>query len=157
MRILPLTAPGTHGEALAALTFARETHVRRLMIVTSPYHTKRSLATFRSVFDGSSIEIGIEPATASSPARPERWWATPYDRAYVAYEWAARAVLRGAIRRDAVVVAQRPLLCRRQNSGVVGRLCPEARPDTAPATGRPGLSPFRPRSSVHESSERPSS
>ena len=89
VRIIPLTAPGTYGEALAALKFARETPIRRLLVVTTPYHTRRSLAAFQSVFDGSGVEIGIEPATPSSPARPERWWATPYDRAYVAYEWAA--------------------------------------------------------------------
>ena len=33
--------------------------------------------------------VGVEPASSSSPARPDRWWAAPYDRAYVAYEWAA--------------------------------------------------------------------
>lgn len=89
VRILPIASPGTHGEALATRAFARQAHIRRLLIVTTPYHTRRSLATFRSVFDGSGLEIGIEPATVSSPARPERWWAAPYDRAYVAYEWAA--------------------------------------------------------------------
>ena len=88
IRILPLTSPGTYGEALAALSFVRQARVRRLLIVTTPYHTRRSLAAFRSVFNGSGVEIGIEPAS-SSPARPDRWWATPYDRAYVAYEWAA--------------------------------------------------------------------
>ena len=89
VQILPLTSPGTYGEALAALTFAQQTHIRRLLVVTTPYHTRRSLAAFQSVFDRSGVEIGVEPATASSPARPGRWWASPYDRAYVAYEWAA--------------------------------------------------------------------
>jgi uncharacterized SAM-binding protein YcdF (DUF218 family) len=89
VRIIPLTAPGTYGEALAALAFARRTPIHRLLIVTTPYHTRRSLAAFRSVFAGTHVEIGIEPASDSSPARPDRWWATPYDRAYVAYEWAA--------------------------------------------------------------------
>jgi uncharacterized SAM-binding protein YcdF (DUF218 family) len=88
VRILPLTTPGTYGEADAVLGFARKAHIRRLIVVTTPYHTRRSLAVFHKVFDGSGIEIGIEPAS-SSPARPDRWWATPYDRAYVAYEWAA--------------------------------------------------------------------
>jgi uncharacterized SAM-binding protein YcdF (DUF218 family) len=88
VRIIPITSPGTYGEAVAALRFARQAGVRRLLIVTTPYHTRRSLAAFRSVFDGSAVQIGIVPATASSPARPDRWWATPYDRAYVAYEWA---------------------------------------------------------------------
>ena len=88
VRIIPLQEPGTYGEAVAALTFARETDVQRVVVVTTPYHTRRALAVFRTVFDRSGIEVGIEPA-ASSPARPDRWWATPYDRAYVAYEWAA--------------------------------------------------------------------
>jgi uncharacterized SAM-binding protein YcdF (DUF218 family) len=89
VRILPLTLPGTHGEAAATLTFVRASHVRRLLIVTSPYHTRRALATFRSVFEGTGVEIGIEPANATSPAKPSAWWWAPYDRAYVAYEWAA--------------------------------------------------------------------
>lgn len=90
IKVIPLTSPGTYGEALAALGFARQSHIRRLLVVTTPYHTRRSLAAFRSVFDGSGVEIGIEPA-ASSPARPDKWWAAPYDRAYVGYEWAAVA------------------------------------------------------------------
>ena len=87
---LPLTSPGTYGEALAVLAFTHRNPVNRLLIVTTPYHTRRSLAAFRSVFAGSGVEIGVEPAD-SSPARPTRWWATPYDRAYVVYEWAATA------------------------------------------------------------------
>ena len=91
VRIVPQApaSSGTYGEALAARSFARRTPIRRLLIVTTPYHTRRALAAFRSVFQGSGVEVGIEPAVASSPARPERWWETPYDRAYVAYEWAA--------------------------------------------------------------------
>jgi uncharacterized SAM-binding protein YcdF (DUF218 family) len=89
VRILDLTGPGTHGEAQAVLQFARTAHLRRLVIVTTPYHTRRALAVFRKVFASSGVAIGVQPATASSPARPERWWASPYDRSYVAYEWAA--------------------------------------------------------------------
>lgn len=88
VRVLPLTEPGTYGEALAALAFARQAHVRRLVIVTTPYHTRRSLATFEHVFEGSGVAIGIVPAS-TSPATPEWWWTDPYDRWYVAYESAA--------------------------------------------------------------------
>jgi len=87
---VPLTSPGTYGEALAVLAFTRRTPIKRLLIVTTPYHTRRSLSAFRAVFAGSGVELGVEPAD-SSPARPTSWWATPYDRAYVAYEWAATA------------------------------------------------------------------
>lgn len=89
IRLVDLRLPGTHGEARAALAFARASGIRRLLIVTSPYHTRRALATFQHVFDGSGIEIGIAPAEGTSPARPSRWFLAPYDRAYVAYEWAA--------------------------------------------------------------------
>ena len=89
VRIIPLTSPGTYGEALAARALVHRTPIHRLLIVTTPYHTRRSLAVFRSLFEGSQVEVGIEPATASSPAQPSNWWAAPYDRAYVAYEWFA--------------------------------------------------------------------
>jgi uncharacterized SAM-binding protein YcdF (DUF218 family) len=89
IRVIPLTLPGTHGEAVATLAFARRAGIHRLLVVTSPYHTRRSLATFQEVFAGSGIDVGIEPASSTSPAQPPRWWRNPYDRAYVAYEWAA--------------------------------------------------------------------
>ncbi len=81
-------ASNTHGEALAALRYSRHEKFARLAVVTSPYHTRRSLATFTKVFEGSGIEVGVVPASPAQ-ARPDRWWLTPYDRNYVRYEWAA--------------------------------------------------------------------
>jgi uncharacterized SAM-binding protein YcdF (DUF218 family) len=89
IQLLTLTGPGTHGEAVAALDYARRRRLRRLLIVTSPYHTRRALAVFRKVFEGTGVEIGVAPALTHSVARPERWWFGGYDRSYVAYEWAA--------------------------------------------------------------------
>lgn len=89
IRILPLTQSGTYGEAVATRAFVTGKPLTSVLIVTSPYHTRRSLATFRQVFSGAAVSIGIVPATATSPARPDRWWASSYDRAYVRYEWAA--------------------------------------------------------------------
>jgi uncharacterized SAM-binding protein YcdF (DUF218 family) len=91
VRELQLTAPGTYGEALAVRAFAREAGIRSLLVATSPYHTRRALAAFRKAFEGTDILIGGEPASATSPARPAWWWTAGYDRAYVAYEWAAIA------------------------------------------------------------------
>jgi uncharacterized SAM-binding protein YcdF (DUF218 family) len=89
IRILPLTSGGTHGEAIAVRDFAQRSPIKRLMIVTSPYHTRRSLALFRNILAGTDTAIGITPASAKSKARPDQWWRTPYDRWYVRYEWAA--------------------------------------------------------------------
>jgi uncharacterized SAM-binding protein YcdF (DUF218 family) len=89
VRILPLTVGGTYGEAVACRAFAVEQPIKRLLIVTSPYHTRRALSIFRSVFSRSEIQIGVAPASLHSPARPDRWWLARYDFSYVAYEWTA--------------------------------------------------------------------
>lgn len=89
VRIVPLSAPGTHGEALAIRRLVVAAGIRRVLVVTSPYHTRRALATFRSVLSPLGVTVGVAPASFTSPARPRRWWAAPYDRAYVVYEWAA--------------------------------------------------------------------
>jgi uncharacterized SAM-binding protein YcdF (DUF218 family) len=87
--ILPLNAPGTYGEALACRDYLQTSAVTRVLIVTSPYHTRRALAIFRTVLAGRNIDLGVVPASAYSPARPRWWWLSPYDLWYVSYEWAA--------------------------------------------------------------------
>jgi uncharacterized SAM-binding protein YcdF (DUF218 family) len=88
---LAMQVGNTRDEALAALSYCRVERVRRLLIVTSPYHTRRALATFTHVFAGSGIEIGVEPSMAHSAARPGQWWRSAADRWYVRYEWSAIA------------------------------------------------------------------
>jgi uncharacterized SAM-binding protein YcdF (DUF218 family) len=89
IRVLPLTAPGTHGEALAVRDFARNAHLGRVVVVTSPYHTRRALATFRHVLKETVAEVGIVAVSEPDPPlHPERWWEAPYEIAYVRYEWA---------------------------------------------------------------------
>jgi uncharacterized SAM-binding protein YcdF (DUF218 family) len=89
IRQIRVTSGGTFGEALAMKRFMTEYNLKHLLVVTSPYHTRRSLATFRAVFADTPVTIGVLPATAYSPARPKAWWWSDYDRAYVRYEWAA--------------------------------------------------------------------
>jgi uncharacterized SAM-binding protein YcdF (DUF218 family) len=86
---VPITASGTYGEAVSMKRFMQEHHLEQLLVVTSPYHARRSLATFRSVFAGTPVSIGVAPASRTSPARPDAWWWAAYDRAYVRYEWTA--------------------------------------------------------------------
>ena len=90
IRVVPLTLGGTYGEAMAVRGLVTEHHLKSVLVVTSPYHTRRSLATFRKALDDVGAAVGVAPASKTSPARPELWWARSYDRAYVAYEWAAR-------------------------------------------------------------------
>jgi uncharacterized SAM-binding protein YcdF (DUF218 family) len=88
--VLPRRVGNTRDEAMAVAAY-RATHpLGRLVVVTSPYHTRRALAVFASVL-GGSVRLGVHPATERSPAKPDRWWRASYDRAYVAYEWTALA------------------------------------------------------------------
>jgi uncharacterized SAM-binding protein YcdF (DUF218 family) len=89
IRMLPLGLSNTYGEAVACLTYARAAKMQELLIVTSPYHTRRALAVFKHVFKNTGVRLAIEPATAESPAIPSLWWRRPYDRWYVSREWAA--------------------------------------------------------------------
>ena len=90
IRVLPLMAPGTHGEALAVRDFARTAHLGRVVVVTSPYHTRRALATFRHVLRDTVPEVGIVAVSdPDPPLHPDRWWEAPYEISYVRYEWAA--------------------------------------------------------------------
>ena len=87
IRVLPGSG-NTYGEATAARRYAGKEPFTRLAVVTTPYHTRRALATFAAVFDGSGIDVGTVPA-APAQAVPGWWWLQPYDRWYVRYEWAA--------------------------------------------------------------------
>lgn len=78
----------TYDEALAAREHAAREPFARLTVVTSPYHTRRALATFKAVFEGSGVDVGVIPA-APAQGQPRRWWLHPYDRQYLRYEWAA--------------------------------------------------------------------
>ena len=88
--MLPYRVSNTRDEVAAAKAECEKRRIRRLLVVTSPYHTRRALDTLQLGFAETGVAIGVVPAKAS-PARPDRWWSAAYDRAYVRYEWAAIA------------------------------------------------------------------
>ena len=88
IRIIGLRRGGTYGEAVATRDLVVARHLKSVLVVTSPYHTRRSLATFRKVL-GGGVAVGVAASSDTSPARPDFLWAAGYDRAYVGYEWAA--------------------------------------------------------------------
>ena len=89
VQLAPNPVSTTYGEALAVRAYAAAHPFNKLVVVTSPYHCRRALHVFEHVMQGSGVEVGVLPASAYSIAEPARWWRHPYDRWYVAYEWAA--------------------------------------------------------------------
>lgn len=80
-------AANTYGEALAVRRWVSGQSIKQLLVITSPYHTRRALRVFEHVVGQSGVEVGVLPASAFSPANPRRWWLSEYDRGYVPYEW----------------------------------------------------------------------
>jgi uncharacterized SAM-binding protein YcdF (DUF218 family) len=49
--------------------------LKSLLVVTSPYHSRRALWVFRRILSGEGVAVGIEPvATGDQSPVPERWW-----------------------------------------------------------------------------------
>lgn len=88
IEVLPRAVYRTTDEAEAFREWARQHGARSVMVVTSPYHTRRALASFRKALEGSGIAVGIHPA--ASVVDPPRWYWYKLDRWYVIYEWRAR-------------------------------------------------------------------
>jgi uncharacterized SAM-binding protein YcdF (DUF218 family) len=86
--VLPQRVKNTYDEAKATRTFVEEHRIERLLVVTSPYHGRRALATFRHLFRTAGMTTHVGLASPVSSATPSRWWSRRYDRDYVAYEWA---------------------------------------------------------------------
>ena len=85
----------THDEALRLLDFSSKRRFSALLVVTSPYHSRRALSTFRQTFSGSNIQIGIAhpPTGLQSPTRAA-WWLhfrgwqmVPYEYLKLVYYW----------------------------------------------------------------------
>ena len=86
--VLSQRVTNTYDEARATMAFAGQHGVTRLVIVTSPYHGRRALATFRHLFKSAGVQTHVGLASPLSRAEPAHWWRRRYDREYVAYEWA---------------------------------------------------------------------
>jgi uncharacterized SAM-binding protein YcdF (DUF218 family) len=68
-------ALGTYEESVGVRDYASAHQLKRLLVVTSAYHTRRTLWSLRHACEGSGIEIGIDspPPGWQTPA-PARWW-----------------------------------------------------------------------------------
>lgn len=74
--VAPGLAGGTYDESLLVRDFAVAHGLKRLLVVTSGYHSRRALWSMRHACAGSGIEIGIDSApTGWQTPSPWLWWA----------------------------------------------------------------------------------
>jgi uncharacterized SAM-binding protein YcdF (DUF218 family) len=80
----PHLATSTYDETRAILDDLRKLHARRVLVVTSNYHTRRAGRIFRAA--APDLEIRI----ISAPTRefePHSWWVTREGRKTLFFEW----------------------------------------------------------------------
>ncbi len=73
--VFPQPVSSTHDEAVVVRDLCEQHQLQSLIIVTSAYHSRRALRTFRRVFEGRGKTIGlraVEPGW-QTPA-PATWW-----------------------------------------------------------------------------------
>lgn len=65
----------TWDEATVLRDYAKTHNLRSILIVTSSYHSRRALFTFRHFFAATDTQIGIDPVeTGIQTPRPATWW-----------------------------------------------------------------------------------
>jgi uncharacterized SAM-binding protein YcdF (DUF218 family) len=69
-------AAGTYEESLAVREFAVRHKLKRLLIVTSAYHSRRALWSMQRACEGTGIQVGIDtPPPGQQTPSPWIWWA----------------------------------------------------------------------------------
>ena len=74
IKVLDARPTSTYDEAEAVRAYAAERGLRSLVVVTSVYHSRRALWTWRRVFRGSGVEVGLEPAEGARTPGAWSWW-----------------------------------------------------------------------------------
>jgi uncharacterized SAM-binding protein YcdF (DUF218 family) len=88
IEILKPVGSGTIYEAQEFKEKAARENWQTVLLVTSAYHTRRTLWTFSRVFENQSVEFGIAapPAGGQTPP-PFYWWLVPRGWNFVAGEY----------------------------------------------------------------------
>ncbi|MCY7348171.1 MAG: YdcF family protein [Pyrinomonadaceae bacterium] len=90
IEVLSETVAGTDDEAELFVKTAREQNLKSILLVTSAYHTRRTLWTFEKVLaeSGLKTEIGIASAPfGQQTPSPNFWWLSPFGWNLVAGEY----------------------------------------------------------------------
>lgn len=85
VQILPGNLDNTAQEAEALHRHINQSGWRRVIVVTSPYHTRRTRLAFRREFAGSQVDV-IVRASRFSESDPARWWRHRADIRFVTSE-----------------------------------------------------------------------
>ncbi|MBA2732949.1 MAG: YdcF family protein [Acidobacteria bacterium] len=88
IEIIPQRVSTTYDEAVRVRDYAQGKGLRSVLVVTSPYHSRRALWVWQRVFRESGIHVGLDPApTGQQSPPPATWWWHWRGWLSVAYEY----------------------------------------------------------------------
>ena len=82
----PSTVDNTAAEAEVARNILAARGWKRIIVVTSKYHTRRSLYAFERALAGTGIKVQVH-ASRFDTSQPNTWWKHRADLRYVISEW----------------------------------------------------------------------
>jgi uncharacterized SAM-binding protein YcdF (DUF218 family) len=79
---------GTYDEACVVRLYCEKHQIRSIVVVTSGYHSRRALWTFRHVFRDSGIDVSMDPVEAGiDTPSAATWWLNSFGWEMVAEEY----------------------------------------------------------------------
>lgn len=88
VEIIMVPIAGTHDEAMKLRDYCTKHEVNSIEIVTSAYHSRRALRTFRQVFRDTGKQVGMDPVIENiETPSPSSWWLHKFGWAMVPNEY----------------------------------------------------------------------
>lgn len=75
----PELVSSTYDEVLAVRRVVQDHRWHSLIVVTSPYHTRRSHVIYEDIFRDTEVRVQIQPV-ANHWYQPDSWWKKPTGR-----------------------------------------------------------------------------
>ena len=86
IEIFPQSVDNTASEASMTRQIAASHNWRRLIVVTSKYHTRRTRYAFERALRGSGVQVQVH-ASRFDTSQPATWWKHRADLRFVVSEW----------------------------------------------------------------------
>jgi uncharacterized SAM-binding protein YcdF (DUF218 family) len=89
--ILESESRSTLDESLMCLPLVKQAGAQSIILVTSPYHSRRASVVFRKVFYPEGIKV-ISYPVRQSEFNPDRWWTRHEDTGFVVWEYVSNVL-----------------------------------------------------------------
>ena len=86
IEIFPESVDNTAAEASVTRALSSSRNWRRIIVVTSRYHTRRTRYAFERAFRGTGVEVQVHGSRFDG-SRPDSWWKHRADVRFVISEW----------------------------------------------------------------------